>query len=281
MRSGLKFVAVALVVAVCAAGVLATAAERPTAANAGKSVEMFAAMESGQIAVKMIPKNSTLCHVLIENKTDKPLSVKLPEAFAAVPVLAQLGGGGLGGGGLGGGGLGGGGLGGGGLGGGGGSQGLGGGFGGGGGGFGGGGGGFGGGGGLGGGAFNIAPEKVGKLEVVTVCLEHGKKEPRPAIPYTIKPIDQFTDKAEVHELCRLLGYGQLPQRVAQAAAWHLNNGMSWRELASKQVRRANGLRYPYFSPREIQAAVRASAVATRLAEERDRPEQSYGSLSRN
>ncbi len=45
-------------------------------------------MEKGDISVKVIPKDSTQCRVLIENKTDQPLSVKLPDAFAAVPVLA-------------------------------------------------------------------------------------------------------------------------------------------------------------------------------------------------
>ena len=54
-----------------------------------QTVEMFAAIEKGDIAVKLIPKDSTQCQVLIENKTDKPLNVKLPEAFAGVPVLAQ------------------------------------------------------------------------------------------------------------------------------------------------------------------------------------------------
>ena len=51
-----------------------------------------------------------------------------------------------------------------------------------------GGGGMGGGG--GGGFFNIPAEKVGQFKVQTVCLEHGKKDPRPAIPYEIKPIER-------------------------------------------------------------------------------------------
>ena len=57
-----------------------------------QTVEMFAAIEKGDIAVKLIPKDSTQCRILIENKTDKPLNVKLPAAFAGVPVLAQAGG---------------------------------------------------------------------------------------------------------------------------------------------------------------------------------------------
>ena len=59
-----------------------------------ETVEMFSAMENGQIAVKLIPKDSTLCHMLIENKTDKPLTVKLPETFAGVPDGTSRGGGG-------------------------------------------------------------------------------------------------------------------------------------------------------------------------------------------
>jgi hypothetical protein len=56
-----------------------------------QTVEMFAAIEKGDIAVKLIPKDSKESRILIENKTDKPLNVKLPDAFAGVPVLAQGG----------------------------------------------------------------------------------------------------------------------------------------------------------------------------------------------
>ena len=59
---------------------------------ADKTVEMFEAIQNGQIAVQLIPKDSTQCCVLIKNKTDQPLNVKLPEAFAGVPALAQAAG---------------------------------------------------------------------------------------------------------------------------------------------------------------------------------------------
>ncbi len=216
-----------------------------------QTVEMFTAIDKGQIDVKLIPKNSTLCRVIIENKTDRPLSVKLPEAFAGVPVLAQVGvgvGGGVGGraGGT--------------------QQGFGGGMGM--GGMGGMGGGMGGMGGMGGGFFSIPPEKVGKLKVTTVCLEHGKDEPRPAMKYQIKPIETFTDKTEVHELCRMLGTGRISQRAAQAAAWHLNCTMSWQQLAAKQLKFANGASQPYFSPQEIRAGMQIAATAAKLAKQR-------------
>nr|MBC8356805.1 hypothetical protein [Planctomycetota bacterium] len=85
-----------------------------------RKVGLFEAMDKGDIEVRFIPKDATEANVLIENKTDKPLTIKFPEVFAGVPVLAQFGGGGGGFGGGGGGGFGGGGQ----QGGGGGGQGL-------------------------------------------------------------------------------------------------------------------------------------------------------------
>jgi len=240
-----------------------------------KTVELFQAIKDGQIDVKLIPKDSTECGVLIENKTKQPLNVKLPEAFAGVPVLAQVGGAGINPGGLGGGnnrnrnnnsgnqgfgggmGMGGMGMGMGGM-------------------------------GMGGGMFNVPPEqvgqnapamfnvlpeKVGKLKVDTVCLEHGKAEPRAAMKYEIKPVEQFTDKKEVYELCRMLGTGRINQRAAQAAAWHLNNNMSWQELAAKRIEYANGTSRPYFSPQELQAGMQLAGAAAKLAQQREKPEK--------
>jgi hypothetical protein len=205
-----------------------------------ETVEMFAAIEKGDIAVKLIPKDSTECRVLIENKTKKPLNVKLPEAFAGVPVLAQVAGPGGGGGRSnrsgssnrsGGGG----------------NQGT--------------GGGMMGGGGMGGGMFGLPPEQIGKLKVPTICLDHGKAEPRASVPYEIKPIESYTTKPGVRELCQMIGSGQISQRAAQAAAWHLNNDMSWQELANKRLRHANGTSQPYFSPAEIQGGQQIAASA--------------------
>jgi hypothetical protein len=237
----------------------AVAAEPVSEAESAKvrQVGLFDAIDAGDIEVKLIAQSSKGGNVIIENKTKQPLSIQLPDAFAGVPVLAQIGGGGFGGGGLGGGGQFGGG--------GGGGQGLGGGFGGGGGGLGGGGGGFGG----GGGVFNVGPEKVGKIKVVTVCLEHGKDEPNVRMKYDIKPIEAFTDKAEVIEICKLVGTGRIDQTSAQAAAWHLANGLSWNELAAKVGRKhLNGAVDPYFTPQQVAFGMRLAGEARRLASQR-------------
>lgn len=238
-----------------AAGV--SAAERSAKLRPGEfnpdheNVEMFAAIAAGQVEVKFIPKDSSEARVFIKNKSEKPLNVQLPEAFAGVPVLPQFG---VGGGGQGGGQ------------GGGGNQGQG-------GGFGGGGGGQQGGGG-GGGFFNVPPERVGELKVTCVCLEHGKKEPRPQVPYEIRPISSFTSDPAVQELCRLIGQGRFDQRTAQAAAWHLSSKMSWQELAAKQIVYTNGQRISWFSQQELNGAVQMTNIAAEMA--RTRPAQSPG-----
>ena len=229
------------------------------------NAELFDAMEACQIVVKFIPHDATIANVLVKNLTDKPLHIQLPAAFAGVPIQAQMGMGGMGG--MGGGGMGG--MGGGGMGGGGG-QGMGGGMGG--GGMGGGGMGMGGGG-MGGGFLRVPPERMKKMTVTTVCLEHGKPDPNPKMAYKIVPLEQFTDDPRVRVLCEALGYGQVTQNTAQAAAWHIMDKMSWQELAAKnrvESKYIGNIRW--FSPIELRTAVAVVNEATRIAEQRSESE---------
>ncbi|QDS90370.1 hypothetical protein EC9_45780 [Rosistilla ulvae] len=220
-----------------------------------RQVELFEAMKNGDIEVKFVPRDAARANLMVENKTKQPLHIQMPDAFAAVPIQAQFGGGmgGMGGGGMGG--MGGGGMGG--MGGGGMAQGMGGGM----GGMGGGGmggmGGMGGGGmGGGGGFMRIAAEKRHKVALTTVCLEHGKPDPNPKIPYTIIPIEQFTKDPHVIELCTHLGYGRVPQNTAQAAAWHMMDKLSWQELALKnRSESAYTGNTPFFNIGELRAAM--------------------------
>jgi hypothetical protein len=298
MSRSLLIVPVTLAVVALAAGALSFAAEEAgstqgtthksaeksasaTAAKSSKSrrqaqeVEFFQAMQDKLIDVKFIAKSDEQAQIILKNRTKVPVNVKLPEAFAGVPVLAQVGGigpgGGLGGGGLGGGGLGQGGLGGG-------SQSLGGGFGG--GGLG--GGGLGIGGGFGGGFFNVAPEATRRLTVNTVCLDHGKPDPTPRIPYEIKPLDQHVDRPEVIEVVKAFARGELSRGTAQAATWHLNNAVSWQELATK----TRGMRHPltgtrpsWFSVDEIRTAMAVAEHARQIAKESEEYTPDYQSAA--
>src|SRR6185295_18975314 len=73
--------------------------DRDQSKPVGDSVELFSAMESGKINVKFVAKNDRDAQVQIKNNTDRPLSVRLLDAFAAAPVLAHVGGFGAGAGG--------------------------------------------------------------------------------------------------------------------------------------------------------------------------------------
>lgn len=214
---------------------LASSAVSSNASDAASGTDLFAAMKSGDVDVKIIPRDSRRAQVILKNNTDQPLTVKLPEAFVATPVLAQVGGAGgnnnnrntnnnnnnknqsVGGGmgGMGGGG----------------------------------GGGF-------GGAFSIPPERVVKMQVAVVCLEFGKTEPSAHVPYTIEPAEKYTSDPEVQQICRLLGEGKLDQRAAQAAAWHVANHMSWDDLANLKIfPHFPQYTHPYFSDDELHGAM--------------------------
>jgi len=209
-----------------------------TAENAAEyqNVELFHAIEAGDVEVTLIPKDSKQSTVLLKNKSNKPLRIKMPEAFVGVPLLAQRFdegddrgdrdrggdssnqsvGGGLGGGGFGGGGIGGGG---------------------------------------GGGFFNIQSDSVRKIKVATVCLEHGRPDPKPRVRYSLKPIETFTKDKMIIELCKMLGRREIDQHAAQAAVWHLTDSLSWQQLASKpRVRHLNGSVELWFGQRDLHRA---------------------------
>jgi len=212
----------ALLVAVTILGSIRTAEsdELKPKREAGEAVEFFAAVKAGEVEARLIPRDSRKATVWVENKTDKPLAIRMPLGFAAVPVLAQFGGppGGFHG--------------------------------------------FpppggdrngapqmlgapgnnfpnmnfaGPGGGPGGavdgflppGIFNVPAEKTIKARVPCVCLEHGKPNPNPRIPYEIVPLEDVHDQPELAELLAMLGQGGYSQRVVQAVAWHLANDMTW------------------------------------------------------
>jgi hypothetical protein len=272
---------------------LNTIAKTQSPVKGFSTVDLFQAMDHGEIKVIIRNKDAADANLIIENKSDKPLAIRMPAAFSCVPVMRQGGAGapGLGGGGgMGGGGFGGG-QGGGGFGGGGGNQGTGGGFGGGqgGGGFGGGGqggGGFGGGGqgGGGGGFFNIPPGRVGKTSLKTFCLEEGKPDPRSRIEYRIQPLSDLNSDPKIFEMCRMLANDEIAQPVAQAAAWNVANGLSWHQLFVKnRIERMDGSYERYFHPQHLVIAQRVTVASAQRAAARAKwlkDQQKYQSEAR-
>jgi hypothetical protein len=209
------------------------------------------------------------------------MTVRLPKAVAAVQVLKQgFGGAAAGGsraatagggqaGGQGGQGQGlGGGFGGGGIGGGGG-------------GFGGGGGGIGGGG--GGGFFTVAPQKTARIPMNSVCLNHGKTEPRANMTYKIVKLESYTSDPALQELLIEVAAGEIDLKSAQAAVWHLTDKMTWEELSAKAIDHLGGVDpEPYISGAQIAAARELLVEAQSRARQREttQPTTSNGTPNR-
>jgi hypothetical protein len=214
-------------------------------------VELFDGMHDGTINVKVVPQNSTGGAIYIENPTNKPVTVDMPDAFVAVPVLRQFGGGGGGAGGRGGGG---------GAGGAGGGQAMGG------GGMGGMGGGMGGMG--GGGMFSIPPEHTAKIPFHSVCLEHGKTDPDATMNYTVIPVTQYSNNPDLGALLSMIAKNTIDPQVAQAAAWNLASNLSWQDLANKHSPEVGFTDQLYFSSQALYQAQQLVVEARGLARER-------------
>ena len=218
-------------------------------------VDLFKGMEEKKLEVKLIQKNSKTGNLLIENKTKETLTIGMPDAFVGVHVLNQLGGfGQQGGGGLGQQGGGGGGQT---TGGGGGQQ---------------GGGGLGQQGGGGQGFFSIPPGKLVRIPVNSVCLEHGKPEPMSRMKYQVMPVEKVSTDPILRQLLRAVATGRVNKSAAQAAAWHLANGKTWRELAAMKIKRAGNLPSPplfsYNDLRQADMLVTMAKVKAKEAEEK-------------
>ena len=146
-----------------------------------------------------------------------------------------------------------------------------------------------GGGGMGGGGMGgmmrVEADKPRKLSAATVCLEEGKPDPNPRMKYRIVRLEEVNPSPEVAEVCKALGYGKIAQTTAQAAAWHLANGMSWDKLSTlpRVVSKYTGIEY-YFSNYEIQAAMRVVAavkVATSHLDDENESETSSEGVSKS
>jgi hypothetical protein len=98
--------------------------------------------------------------------------------------------------------------------------------------------------------------------------------------YKVVPLAAVNPDPKVAELCKLLSQGQISQNAAQAAAWHLANGLSWQELANKPkvISKYTGVQM-FFSPFEVQAAMRLVNKVTIEAAESPSANESAYSLS--
>lgn len=110
--------------------------------------------------------------------------------------------------------------------------------------------------------FSVPPETVRTLRVATVCLEHGKPEPSSRRPYKLVSLESYSEDPQLAIILESFGRGEMTQKVAQAAAWHVASGLSWERLAAEIIDRAGGFPdEPYFKPAELRAAHSVVAFA--------------------
>ena len=262
-RALLGLMASSLVLAISTYGIaggIKNPIKKPKFDATAESVELFSAMDSGQLKVTMISKNEFEANIFIENKTKKPLTVKLPKTAVGVQVLkqgfgpaagagaaggannqagsqqgngqAQQQGGGMGMmGGMGMGGM----------------QGM---------------------GGMGMGMFSVPPEKTVLVPFTSVCLNHGKPTPKPSMTYKLVPTESYTQDPVLQEMLVQVATGKLDRGAAQAATWHITDKMSWEQLAAKTevVLGGQGGTRPYFTRQQIIDAMSLFSAAKQQAE---------------
>jgi hypothetical protein len=159
------------------------------------AVEMFTAIERGELAVRLLPEKGQQARLELENRTDWPLTVEMSAAIggrplAGVGVASSPGVGAAAG-----------------------TQPL--------------------GGGMGGGFFCVPPERVGYLRITTACLDDSKPEPRPGMVYEVCRIEDLTTRPAVAKLCAMLGDQKTDRRAVQAGVWHVQCERSWAWLSGR------------------------------------------------
>jgi hypothetical protein len=101
-----------------------------------------------------------------------------------------------------------------------------------------------------------------------LCLDHGLRDPSPSVPYKLVPAEEHLDRPAVVELLKAFGRGELDHQAAQAAAWHLNNDMTWDELAAQLTGTKRSInRRPYFTAGQMKTATTYASAAQARAEE--------------
>lgn len=198
-------------------------------------VDLFAAIEAKQVEAQIVPKDHTRSTVRIKNGTDRALAIRLPEAFLGEPVAGNWGIAGVR------------------------TQAV-------------------------GGGFEYAspgdrteenggpkvvvpPGKEVTLKAKTVCLDPGLPEPRPDVPYRLRPIEAHSQNVAVHELCKMLGRDGVKQTAAQAAAWHLDDHIPWPMLAMMRGRTGQ-----MFSAADIRIGKKLAEEAMKAAQKKRQEE---------
>jgi len=105
------------------------------------------------------------------------------------------------------------------------------------------------------GFFSVPPQKTVQVPLRTVCLAHGRPEPRSRMKYQLVKLEDYTHDPSLQETLKVYAAGETDLQTAQAAVWHLTDQMSWDELRAKQIDRLGGLDpQSYFTQNQVDGA---------------------------
>ncbi len=62
-------------------------------AEVGEEIDLFDAVKQGKVETRFVAHNANRGNLLVRNLTKNPLNIRVPDAFGAVPVMKQFGGG--------------------------------------------------------------------------------------------------------------------------------------------------------------------------------------------
>ena len=83
--------------------------------------------------------------------------------------------------------------------------------------------------------------------------------------YKLVALDTFSTDPKLQALLANFGRGGMPQKVAQAATWHVANGLTWDQLAAKKIDRLGRPDDAWFTQAELLLAHRSVAMAVEQA----------------
>ncbi len=100
----------------------------------------------------------------------------------------------------------------------------------------------------------LAPGRFAQTQIPCFCLEYGKPDPNKRIPYVLCRLEDLNNKPAVAELLERFVKQGINQDVAQLAAWHIANGVSWQVLSKVKFPRTQNSRAHRVTLMELAAA---------------------------
>lgn len=99
-------------------------------------------------------------------------------------------------------------------------------------------------------AFTIPGKRKVMIALHSACAEHGKRPPISRMTYELKTLDKQVENKTLQRIIQ--GYDPLSTdpRAFQAIVWHLENGLSWEDLAQKTIKTAGQVE-PYFTRSQL------------------------------